>query len=312
MITSGIMTVVIAMASPCDVTFVESDGRVVGTIDGQEVFAYHMAIVQPADKNLSPDQAKSYERSGFVHPFKTLTGVTVTDDFPPDHLHQNGLFSTWVNVTFEGRKTDFWNNGKDKGTFRHAKLLGIESGGDVAEFVVEIEHVDETGDDGPKVALIEKRSYRLSRIDDLVIVDVHAMQKCATDSPVIINEYHYGGPAIRGARHWTPGDMVDFVNEHGQNRIDGNHAKTRWFQLFGPTEQGSDRVASLTLISHPANTRYPEPARLHPTMPYGVLSPCVEGEMQIKPGQPLEMRYRYVASDRLLNKAELEKLLPAQ
>lgn len=287
-----------------DVTFTESDGQVLGTVDGQHVFTYHIATVQPEGAANA-----SYARSGFVHPLKTHSGVTVTDDFPPDHLHQNGLFSTWVNVTFEGRKTDFWNNGKDVGTFRHAKLLGIESGDDAAEFVVEIEHVDETAPDGPKVALIEKRSYRLSKIGDFVVVDVHGIQKCATDSPVTINKYHYGGPAFRGARHWTPNDRVNFVNEHGENRIDGNHTKTRWFQLFGPAEQGSDSDASLTLVSHPQNIRYPEPARLHPSMPYGVFSPCVEGEIEIKPGKPLEMRYRYVAADGKPGDEALSKLI---
>ena len=290
-----------------DVTFTESNGQILGAIDGQHVFTYHIATVKP--EGATDD---SYARSGFVHPFKTITGVTVTDDFPPDHLHQNGLFSTWVNVTFEGRRTDFWNNGKNKGTFRHSKLLGMESGDDSAAFVVEIEHVDETGPDGATVALIEKRSYKLSRIDDFVVVDVHSVQKCATDAPVIINEYHYGGAAFRGARHWTPSGRVNFVNEQGEDRIDGNHTKTKWFQLFGPAESGAKADASLTLITSPQNFRYPEPARLHPKMPYGVFSPCVEGEFRIEPGKPFEMRYRYVAADGKPAAAKLESALLTQ
>lgn len=295
---------VLSTALPADVTLSESDGQILGAIDGQHVFSYHMTTVGPAG---AKDDA--YARSGFVHPLKTLSGVTVTDDFPPDHLHQNGLFATWVNVTFEGHRTDFWNNGKNKGTFRHTKLLGMQSGDEAAEFVVEIEHVDETSPNGAKVALIEKRSYRLSTIGSYVVVDVHGIQKCATDSPVIINEYHYGGPALRGARHWSPSDRVDFVNEQGENRIDGNHTKTKWFQLFGPATSESDTTASVTLITHPQNFRYPEPARLHPKMPYGVFSPCVEGEFRIEPGKPLAMRYRYVAADGKPGAAELKSVI---
>ena len=36
----------------------------------------------------------------------------MTDDFPPDHAHQHGLFFAWVSTSFDGHDVDFWNQSK--------------------------------------------------------------------------------------------------------------------------------------------------------------------------------------------------------
>src|SRR5206468_817402 len=73
------------------------------------------AAVAPATKRLDP----VFARSGFLHPLATRSGLVVTDDFPPDHAHQHGVFFAWVNPTFRGRPTDFWNQAKRTGRVGH-------------------------------------------------------------------------------------------------------------------------------------------------------------------------------------------------
>lgn len=286
-----------------DPEFLERDGSIIGIIDGIEVVEYH---IEPVNRPNATNT--TYERSGFIHPARTLSGTIVTDDFSPDHPHQNGLFSTWVNVTFEGRRVDFWNRRKKNGTFRHAKLVDMTNGNGTASFSVVIEHVDEKSPDGPKVALVENRTYHLSRWENAVVIDMIGEQRCATKSPVTLNQYHYGGAAMRGARHWTSDSEADFVTDAGLHREEGNHKPSKWYQLYGPKAPGSEDFASITCISHPTNFRYPEPVRLHPTMPYGVFTPVVEEGFTITPTKPHAMRYRYVIADGRPAKTEIEEL----
>jgi hypothetical protein len=54
-----------------------------------------------------------YNKANFFHPLVTPSGVTVSDDAPPDHLHHRGLFLAFTEVTWSG-------NGKQlKGNFWH-------------------------------------------------------------------------------------------------------------------------------------------------------------------------------------------------
>ena len=46
---------------------------------------------QKIDKSLNG----TYARANYIHPLFTLDGVPMTEDFPPDHLHQRGIFWAW-------------------------------------------------------------------------------------------------------------------------------------------------------------------------------------------------------------------------
>lgn len=37
----------------------------------------------------------SYARANYIHPFYSLDGVPITEDFPEDHLHHRGIFWAW-------------------------------------------------------------------------------------------------------------------------------------------------------------------------------------------------------------------------
>ena len=42
-----------------------------------------------------------FERSGFLHPVFTPKGRCVTESFPADHPHQQGIFSAWVKTAHD-------------------------------------------------------------------------------------------------------------------------------------------------------------------------------------------------------------------
>ena len=78
------------------------------------------------------------------------------------------------------------------------------------------------------------------------------------------------------------------------DRITGNHEHARWVSLTG---QISGQPVTITVLCHRGNFRAPQAARLHPTKPYFVFSPCVDGEFTIDHDHPFTGRYRCLITD---------------
>ena len=282
---------------------------------GRPILTYHVAVAEPP-----PGIDGVFRRSGFVHPLATRSGLVVTDDFPPDHAHQHGLFFAWVNTTFEGRHVDFWNQKSKTGRVSHDEAAyrpTRHAGPVMAEFSVPLRHDDLTAPGGPAKVLDETWVVRAYDVPGLVVLDIESTQTCAGPSPLILNKYHYGGLGLRGNRAWLDPTATgegapdpaksghsDFLTSEGKRRSDGNHTRPRWVDLSGEVGR---RTAGVAILGHPANFRFPQPVRLHPNMPYFCFAPMVLGEFTIEPGKPYVSRYRIVVHDgppdsRLLNR----------
>jgi hypothetical protein len=51
------------------------------------------------------------------------------------------------------------------------------------------------------------------------------------------------------------------------------------------------------ILDHPGNFRFPQPVRLHPTMPYFCFTPAAQDSFAIIPGTPFISRYRFFVHD---------------
>jgi hypothetical protein len=230
-------------------------------------------------------------------------------------LHQSGIFLAFTKSQFEGRDVDFWNLAGGKGRVRFKSLEKVASG-PVGHIRTVHEHVDLTaGDDkseigkttGGKVALVETWDVGVSAPDwksGYWLLDIESSLRCATDSPLNLPEYHYGGMAIRAAREWTP-KQVNFLTSEGDERIKGNHTRPKWCNITGSVE---GKAAGIALMTHPSNFRFPEPLRIHPTMPYMVYTPQFLGNWEITPGAAHNSRYRFVVHDGNLSPERLSDL----
>lgn len=247
-----------------------------------------------------------YRRSAFLHPVNTPQGLTVTETFPADHPHQHGIFTAWVKASFDGREVDFWNLAGGTGRVLHDRVISTFASMDAAGFEVDLIHRLEST---PTVDVLRERwkvtvyptdgSYRC--------FDLETRQKAVTDTPLLVHEYHYGGLALRGPTRWllpsdraARGELVQdleassFVNNHGSDRISGNHERARWVAMTGTVE---GRPATISVLCHRNNFRAPQPARLHPTKPYFCFAPCVDGPFEIDRDHPYRARYRYLVTD---------------
>ena len=230
----------------------------------------------------------------------------MTTTFPWDHPHQHGIFSAWVKTTWNKRKVDFWNIAKGTGRVAHKRVRSTFSNKSSAGFEVDLVH--QTGKE-PIVEILEEH-WKISvhtTEDDYRCFDLETTQKALTNKPLIIQEYHYGGIALRGPTRWLQGEVKgtnpgkpetreesSFINDQGSDRIEGNLEKTRWVTLTGLLD---GNAVSTTVLCHPDNFRSPQAARLHPSKPYFCFAPCADGKFAIDKAHPFHAKYRYLITD---------------
>lgn len=277
------------------------------SVEGLPVFKYQQAVMPSADP------AKPfYARSGFIHPVFDPAGRAVTEAMPADHMHQHALMFAWVNAEFEGRKVDFWNSHKEQGLVRHVRLEDIQVGPVFIGFKARLEHVDNTPEDGPRVALHELWEVKVFHRTDGFLFDWQSTLTCATESPLKLLKHDYGGLCLRGRDEWNIADGGEFLTSEGKTRANGNHTRPHWCDLSGPilqvkpvpeatpersTTQDQATLAApwggIAVLDHPSNFRFPQPVRLHPSMPYFSVTPAPLGPFEIEPGKPYVTRFRF-------------------
>lgn len=250
-----------------------------------------------------------FGRSAYIHPVWTPKGAVVTEEFPADHAHQSGLFLAYTKAVFEGRPTNFWEIKEGKGHVRFKSVDDTSKGPVFAQFRVLQEHVDGTAPGGGKVALNEAWDVRAWNIGGVKagfwVFDVESTLTCATSNPLLLPTYHYGGFAVRGARTWKK-DVTHFLTSDNHHRANGNHVRVKWSDLYGPLENGEQ--AGIAIMTHPTNFRFPEPVRIHDSMPYFVYTASPLGDWSIEPEKPHVTRYRCVVHDGPPNTERLQQL----
>lgn len=249
-----------------------------------------------------------FVRGGYLHPIRTLSGKTVTDDFPPNHIHHHGVWGAWTKTDFEGRHPDFWNMGDGKGKVEFERVEKTFGGLVFSGFVAKHRYVDLTASE-PKVALNETwevRAYPPDAKGRFWFFDLTATQLCATSEPLKLPEYRYGGIGFRGNWAWNGRDKTQFLTSEGEtDRIKGQGTRGRWCDISGMVDGAR---AGITIMCHPENYRAPQPMRLHPDEPFFNYAPQEAGDMEITPGKPYVMRYRFVVHDGAPDKELLERL----
>ncbi len=271
---------------------------------GREALRYNYGTIPP------PEQASDlFRRSGFIHPIRTPDGKVLTRIHPSDHIHHMGFWAPWTRTEFEGRSVDFWNLGEGEGTVRFTGFKHLETGPVFGEFVAEHHYIDFTAPGGAKVALKEEWQVRLWNVggptDDFWLWDFVVTQRCASESPLLIQQYRYGGFGFRGTADWSA-ENSDYLTSLGKTRLDGNGTRARWCDVYGVTDQG---MAGILFLSHPENHEHPEPVRIWPQgdVFFG-FCPVVYSDWILEPGTSYVRRYRVYVHDRKISRARAEQV----
>lgn len=277
-------------------------------IGGLNVFSFVTTPAGLPDNNIKP----VFLRGGYIYPVFTPSGRLVTDDYPSDHYHHHGIWFAWTKTEFEGAHPDFWNVGDKTGRVDFESVDGSWSGPVYAGFKSRQRYVALTGA-APKTALNEQWEVRVYNVGGgkgangkrYFLFDIVATQQCASNSPLILEEYRYGGMGVRGHRNWQDKTKVSFLTSEGKGRLDGNATRARWVHMSGLV---NNETAGIAVLDHPGNFRSPQPLRMHPDDPYFNYAPSQLGRFEIKPGEKFVLRYRYIVADGPADKAELDRL----
>lgn len=279
------------------------EGRLTLGVKGRRLLEYVTRGELP-----SADIKPVFRRAGYIHPVVTPSGLTVTDDYPPDHFHHHGIWFAWTKTEFEGRAPDFWNMGDGTGAVEFVALDGHWSGAVHGGFRSRHRHVDLSGN-APKAVLDEAWEVTAYNVGGgpkpYFVFDLVSTQNPAAASTLALAEYRYGGMGFRGHREWKDKGNVFFLTSEGKDRGNGNATRARWCHVGGKV---GGRLAGLAVLDHPENFRAPQPMRINPDDPFFNFAPSQLGKFEIAPGRPYVSRYRFVVADGSPDAAEIDRL----
>ncbi|MEM6628088.1 MAG: PmoA family protein [Bacteroidota bacterium] len=275
-----------------------SEEEIAITLKGQPILNYQVNVQEPPAGNPS-----YYKRNGFIHPLFSPGGQILTEDFPEDHMHHHGIFFAWVNTLFRGEKIDFWNQQNQSGTVSHVEIIDTLSGPVYAQFTCRLQQETLTGK-LPEAALDEVWQVSAYHVGPNYLLDFSSSFSASSEDTLFIQAYHYGGFAFRGPDTWFDSTYIPkndslknylgvgkggFLTSEGKTRINGNHSRPNWVDMHGMVD---DQEVGVCFFDHPENFRFPQPVRLHPSMPYFSFSPMVLGAFHIGPDDSYRSQYR--------------------
>ena len=293
-----------AAADSVPVQVDELDDVITVRVDRRDAMRYQ-GQMSPLPEGYDP----ALQRGGYIHPVFTPSGKPVTDDYPHNHKHHHGIWAPWTKTEFEGRHPDFWNMAKKTGTVEFVSCGDLWSGSLAGGFRARHRFVDLTATPQPKPVLDEQWDVVVSTgtVGDTRahVLDLTITQTCATDTPLVLPKYHYGGLGFRGHKQWDGKANCFFLTSERKDRGNGNETTGRWCHVGGKVD---GELAGVAVLCHPDNFRFPQPMRLHPDEPFFCYAPSLGGDWRIEPGKPYVARYRFVVADGPPVKEEIERL----
>ncbi len=282
-----------------------NDGSLTISDDNKNLLRYNYKTVYP------PEGIDTvYRRSGFIHPLWSPRGQELTRINAPDHWHHWGLWNPWTEVLFEKDTIDFWNLVKKQGTVRFANFISQTDGPVYAEYKALHEHVV-LKNEPEKVAMNEVQSVRIYQPranQNYYIADITIQLNCATESPVLLLEYRYGGLGLRATKEWNK-DNSTIITSEGKNRKEADGSKARWCMVQGAV---NNDFAGLVMMDYPTNYNYPEPLRVWPEDMnqrgdvFLNFSPTKNMDWLLKPGNDYLLKYRFVVFNDAFSKEKAE------
>ena len=243
----------------------------------------------------------AYKRSGFIHPLYAPHGQVLTRIQPPDHYHHYGIWNPWTHTVFERDTIDFWNIKDRKGTVRFVKFTSQNSRPEYAEYTALHEHVVFKKDGKEKVALKEWQTVKVydpGSHKDYYIVDITSKMSCASQSPLLIVAYRYGGFGWRATEYWDKNNS-EMLTSEGKTRDSTDNTKARWIIVYGALP-GNDE-GGIVMLSHPSNYNHPEPLRIWDKKANGGrgdvfanFAPTKDKDWLLEPGKTYLLKYRLV------------------
>lgn len=227
----------------------------------------------------------SIPRSDYIHPLYGLNGEMLTSDWPDGgHPHHRGIFWSWPEVEYKGRRGDIY--ALQKIFARPTGKITYESGPEYAQVNAENMWLWEDRDSIVREQ-VNIKVYRASL--DQRVIDLTLSFQALEDSITIATRFSntYGGLNIRMQ---TPAEqkISYFTDEQGSDTI-------RAWANFSGTFEGSGLVSGMTILQHRANPEYPGTWVDYPNLSWVQPTfPTPDTRYYLDPKKPLTLRYRLI------------------
>ncbi len=239
-----------------------------------------------------PATEHNHTRAGFVHPLYGLDGEVLTDSFPQDHRHHQGVFWAWHQLWVGDRKIgDPWITKDHLVVVKEAKI--IEQSPEFATLDISAEWtstaLNESGESQSIVA--EQTRIRVFREEgDLQFVDFTIKL-----TPLVPDVRIGGSEDVKGYSGFTvrvkpPKDMKIHTTD-GILESDGVQVQSPWAGVSGSF--AADRLSGVAILTHPSA---PESPARWVLRHYGMQNVAYPGRepITLSAKQPLILRHRLV------------------
>lgn len=235
----------------------------------------------------------------YIHPLAAPDGGGVlTEDTPPHHPWQHGLYIGLNDVNGVGFWTEGLGNGKESdGTFHPAPLKAPTIDDRSAAWQVCCEWLNPAG----APILDEEQTWRLVDWGDTLCLDMVWRLRARID--ITFGQYAYGGLFLRMPYNATSGGQV-LTSEGHERQVEAEARPARWVAVCMPIA-GRDDGAGIAMMDHPDNPGHPNPWRVDNQ--FGIApSRCITGPWQLPTGQDSTSRYRLFAFGGNIDVARIE------
>lgn len=221
----------------------------------------------------------------YIHPIVAPDGNgLLTEDTPPHHLWQHGLYVGLNEVNDIG----FWTEGlqerrKDQdGTFHPQPIDQTAVTDNQATWSV----VSNWRDPNGAPMLTETQAWSLTDLGDTYEIDITWSLTASID--LTFGQYAYGGLFLRMPYKKDLGGEA--LNSEGQINRDAEGQRARWVSVSIPIEGRADWTG-ITMMDHPTNPEHPNPWRVDGQL--GITpSRCIAGPWTLPRGETTTSQYR--------------------
>jgi len=274
------------------------DGRAISLkSSGRDILTYNYALTSAPE-----GVTHLFDRSGYIHPAHSPSGMVLTAIQPEDHYHHYGIWNPWTRVEYDGNVYDLWNLGDSLGTVRAKDVKALYSGEVVAGFDATLEHFVFAPEGEVKI-LDELWKVRAVETPDGFLWDfTSVLQPCER---VTIKAYRYQGFSIRATAEWKE-DRTTMMSSEGLGRPDIDASTGRWIYVNG---RGPNVESGVMFMSCPTNYNTPEPMRIWKNGDVFInFCPAKTKDWVLEPGQTYSLDYRVLTYDGRLTPDRAESL----
>lgn len=257
----------------------------------------------------SKDHNGQYERTNYIHPLWNVDGTVLTEDFPPDHLHQRGVFWAWHQILIDGKPVgDGWALEHYTQEVVHTNWQTHKNGTATLSAKVYWKS-DLFTQDGKVVPYLEentdiiihpqKNNYR--RIDFVIHLNPLVNSVAIGGSE---DEKGYSGFSVRMK---LPED-VRFTGPNGEIEPQNQAVNSPGFVNVSGTFD-SDHPGGIVMIDSPDNPDYPQTWILRKKRSMQNIKYPGQHPVTITTGNPLVLKYSLVTYKGELSQKEIKKIL---